>query len=77
MDRRESLLEKIDRQVRRVYGVIPPGEGPDEGREFSPTTSQQMEHLYQEQREVKGCLWLAVIAAALIIAIALYFFLWR
>jgi len=54
--------------------VIEKGEG--EGRELGPTTSQQMEHLYQEQREVKGCLWLAVIAVALVIAIGLYY-LWR
>lgn len=73
----KKVIEKIDRQARRVYGVISPEEGPDEeGRELGPTTSQQMEHLYQEQREVKGCLWLAVIAVALIIAIGLYY-LWH
>jgi hypothetical protein len=35
-----------------------------------------MEHLYQEQREVKGCLWLVAIAVALTIAISLYY-LWH
>jgi len=48
----------------------------DEERELDPATSQKMERLYQEQREVKGCLWLAVIAAALVIAIGLYY-LWH
>lgn len=72
----KKVIEGIDRQARRVYGVLPPEEGPDEGREFGPTTSQKMERLYQEQREAKGCLWLAVIAVALIIAISLYY-LWH
>jgi len=35
-----------------------------------------MEHLYQEQREVKGCLWLVAIGVALTIAIGLYY-LWH
>ena len=76
MGRIDRLVKKIDRQAYRVYGVIPPEESPDEGHEFGPTTSQQMEHLYQEQREVKGCLWLVVIAVALIITIGLYY-LWH
>ncbi len=76
MGRIDRLVKKNDHQAYRVYGVIPPEKIPDEGREFGPTTSQQMEHLYQEQREVKGCLWLVAIAVALTIAISLYY-LWH
>jgi len=65
-------VEKMDRQVQRVSGLIPPEETPDEGYEPGPTTSQQLERLYQDQREVKGCLWLVVIAVVLVTIIGLY-----